>query len=73
MYDIYGMNANYLWRLLCIREFGLQSDVYEYRRDLDWKTYYFEKKALQKDGTHRSFQFGFSQLTFRLLQLGASE
>jgi len=51
MYDIYGMNANYLWRLLCIREFGLQSDVYEYRRDLDWKTYYFEKKALQKDGS----------------------
>jgi len=50
VYDIYGMNSNYLWREMCQRKFCLKPEMCE-RKDLDWRTYYYERKALQKEGS----------------------
>jgi len=50
VYDIYAMNWNYLWRHICQREFDLREELCN-RKDLDWRTYYYERKALQKEGT----------------------
>jgi len=50
VYDVYSMNSNFLWRQMCQRKFQLSEEMCE-RKDVDWKTYFYERRALQKEGS----------------------
>jgi len=50
VYEIYVMNSNYLWRGMCQRKFNLKEDMCD-RKDVDWRTYFYERKAISKEGS----------------------
>jgi len=48
--EIYKYNMNYLWRVICERKWNFTASVTT-RRAIDWLNYYFERTAINKEGS----------------------